>query len=193
MLKIILPYFSFRYDVDFLLTKQSILHIDIWRWSFYIHISTSLFVLLFGMIQFVPFIFSNYPILHRKIGKAYIFLVLIFAAPSGLIMGFYANGGILSIISFTVLSILWWIFTFTAYQKIKQRKIHSHIAFMHRSYALTLSALTFRLYVFLFPHHIMDFSAKEMYALIAWLSWVPNLIIAEIWLKLRTLKFLKSF
>jgi hypothetical protein len=193
MLRIIIPYTTFAYDVDFLLTKQAILHVDIWRWAFYIHISSSLLILLLGMFQFFPLIFKNYPSLHRLIGKTYIILTLTMGAPTGLIMGYYANGGWFSKASFIILSLSWWIFTYIAYLKIKRREIKLHIAFMYRSYALTLSALTFRLYVFIFPYHFLDFSAKEMYALIAWLSWVPNLIVAECLLRInnKNLNFLQ--
>lgn len=191
MFQITIPYFSLKYDIGFLLTKQAILHVDIWRWSFYTHITSSIIVLLIGVFQFIPFFLAKYPLLHRTIGKTYIVLVLFFCAPSGLVMGFYANGGLLSKMSFVCLSLSWWILTFMAYQKIKQRNIKSHVAFMYRSYALTISALTFRLYVLILPL-FMYLPAKEMYTLIAWLSWIPNLLIIEIWLKLRANKLITS-
>ncbi len=50
---------------------------------------------------------------------------------------------------------------------------------MYRSYALTLSALSFRLLVLILPPFV-QLAGAEMYTLIAWLSWVPNLLIAEI-------------
>ena len=185
MLRITVPYFSFRYDIDFLLTKQSVLHITAWRWAFYTHITCSIFVLILGGLQFVPAIVKKYTRVHRRMGKAYIILVLGLSAPSGLIMGFYANGGVVSKISFVLLSLLWWLFTFLAYRQIKKKNIESHINFMYRSYALTLSAITFRIYVMLVPHFI-HLPAKEMYSLIAWLSWAPNLLVTEILIKNRT-------
>ncbi len=185
MLRITIPYFSFRYDVDFLLTKQAVLHIAAWRWAFYTHITCSIFALILGGLQFISFIIQNHPRFHRAIGKAYIVLVLFFSAPSGLIMGFYANGGAVSKISFVLLSLLWWFFTFFAYCRIKNKNVESHINFMYRSYALTVSAITFRMYVMLVPHFI-HLPAKEMYSLIAWLSWVPNLLVAELLIKYRS-------
>ena len=179
MLKLTLPYFSFKYDVSFLLTKQSILHITSWRWAFYIHISTSLIVLFTGIFQFVKQVLIRYPNTHRLLGKIYIVTVLVFSAPSGLIMAFYANGGLWAKISFAMVSILWWLFSFVGYQKIKHRQITQHIDFMVRSYALTLSAITLRLYVIFIPQ-IIHLHSNEMYTLIAWLSWVPNLLLAEV-------------
>ena len=185
MLRLTLPYFSFDYEVDFLLTKQAILYIDAWRWSFYIHISTSLVVLFVGLFQFIKPIQVRYPKTHRLLGKVYIFLILFFSAPSGLIMGFYANGGTWAKISFVTISILWWVFTLIAFLKIKKGNVAEHIAFITRSYALTLSAITLRTYVLILPQ-LFILHSKEMYVLVSWLSWVPNLILAEILIRRKT-------
>jgi len=182
MFKIVYPYFSFRYDIDFLLTKQTILHNAIWRIAFYTHISSSLFVLLLGVFQFNESIIKNYSNLHRIIGKSYIILVLFISAPSGLIMAFYANGGIWAKTSFVIVSVLWWYFSFIAYRYALKRDIKSHLSNMYRSYALTLSAITLRTYILLLPF-ISNLHGKDMYVVVSWLSWVPNLIIAEFLIK----------
>lgn len=184
MARITIPYFSFDPYWDFLLTKQTILHVDAWRWSFYVHIGTSIFVLLAGVFQFSKTIIRKFPKFHRFSGKTYVLLVLLLSAPSGLIMSFYANGGIYAKISFVIISTLWWIFTFIAYQRIVRKNIASHTNFMIRSYALTLSAITLRLYAFFLPGILHKFDVHlrgdHMYILLSWLSWIPNLIIAEI-------------
>jgi uncharacterized membrane protein len=185
MLKITIPYFSFEYDVDFLLTKQNVLHIRIWRIAFYTHISSSLFVLLIGVFQFLKKLILHYPKTHRQLGKIYLLLVLFISAPSGFIMAIYANGGIAAKVSFGMISVLWWYFTFIAYRKARRADISSHLAFMYRSYGLTLSAITLRLYVLIFPVFI-HLHAKEMYTLVSYLSWIPNLIIAEILIRKST-------
>ncbi|MES2690746.1 MAG: DUF2306 domain-containing protein [Bacteroidota bacterium] len=184
MANLTLPYFSFKTDVDFLLTKQAVLHKTIWRWAFYWHISVSALVLLIGGFQFVQYIIDHFPKNHRLLGKIYVFSLLIICAPSGLIMAFYANGGIWAKISFVFVSIFWWCFTYKAFIEIRKRNIESHKAFMTRSYALTLSAITLRLYVFALPF-IINWHGREMYILVAWMSWIPNLIVAEliIWSK----------
>jgi Predicted membrane protein (DUF2306) len=179
MFKIIYPYFSFSYDVGFLLTKQTVLHIGIWRIAFYTHISSSLLVLLFGLFQFAKPIIKGYPKIHRLLGKMYIVLILFICAPSGLIMAFYANGGIWAKISFVIISLLWWYYTFIAYKYAIKRDFKSHLANMYRSYALTLSAITLRTYIFILPF-ISNLHGKEMYVFVSWVSWIPNLIIVEI-------------
>ena len=52
---------------------------------------------------------------------------------------------------------------------------------MLRSYALTLAAVTLRLYMPAFAIAGVGFDAA--YPLIAWLCWVPNLVVVE-WLVL---------
>lgn len=181
------PYFSMRYDIGFLLTKQAILHKDIWRYAFYTHISTSLLVLLFGLIQFSRKMLIGYKNIHRTLGKVYILLVLFFSAPSGLIMAFYANGGFWPKVSFALTSVLWWWFSYKAFIEVKNGNYTSHMHYMVRSYAMTLSAISLRLYVLFLPIFI-QLHAKDMYTLVAWLSWVPNLILAEFLLRKRFFK-----
>ena len=178
MLGITLPYLSLRIDTDFLVTKQSIIHITHWRYAFYLHVCTSIFVLFLGIFQFIHRLAYGYKKVHRLIGLIYVVVVVCLSGPSGLIMGYYANGGIYARISFMTLSLLWIGFTAWAYLLALRRDIVSHQGYMVRSYALTLSAVTLRSYAYILPAFI-HMSGRDEYILIAWMSWVPNLIIAE--------------
>ncbi|HCS22001.1 MAG TPA: hypothetical protein DIW47_15840 [Bacteroidetes bacterium] len=184
MLDITLPFFSFRYDIGFLLSKQHVLYLDIWRYSFYTHIASSLPLLLIGILQVIPPLRRNYPLLHRRLGRVYVFIVLFLAAPTGLIMGFYANGGIAAQASFMLLALCWWLFTFIGYRYYLKGELSKHGNFMIRSYALTLSAILLRSYVFVLPL-FSSIHGKDMYILVAWMSWVPNLLLVELifWLR----------
>ena len=179
MVRITIPYLSFRTDVNFLLTKQNVIHLSIWRQAFYIHIALSTFVLLVGIFQFVKPIIRKWPKTHRLLGKIYIILVLLFCAPSGFVMALYANGGFWARTSFVITASLWWLFTFLAYKNARDKQFKLHIANMYRSYAMTLTAISLRLYVLILPHFI-HLHSSQMYTLVAWLSWIPNLIIAEL-------------
>lgn len=172
------PYFKENYINNFLLTKQAIQHSKIWNISFFVHITTSLFVLLFGVFQFSKYIKIRFPKIHKTFGFAYLLLVLLFAAPSSLVMGFYANGGIWAKMSFIVLAILWWVFTYNSFIAIKIKDFVQHQNYSIRSYALTLSAISLRLLVVCLPHFFI-INSSDMYTLISFLSWIPNLIIAE--------------
>ncbi|MGZ3864431.1 MAG: DUF2306 domain-containing protein [Bacteroidia bacterium] len=179
MLLLTIPYLSFKLNVEFLLTKQNIIHIKSWRYAFYTHIFTSLFVLLAGAFQFWDHFLKNYRKLHRFIGKMYVFIILLVSGPGALVMSFYANGNLISRTSFVLLSVLWILFTALAFYFALKRKFLLHRKFMIRSYALTLSAITLRLYALVLPGFI-HLNAKEEYAVIAWASWTINLLLAEI-------------
>lgn len=178
MLKITLEYIPLDPNVSFLMIKQTEVHErPEYLWFFYTHVYTSIFVLLSG---FLAILRKNFGInqFHRTTGKIYIFLILICAAPSGIYMGIFANGGILSKISFVMLGILWWVTTFKAYQLARRKRFTEHKHWMWRSFALTLSAVTLRMWkviiVYLFHPDPMD-----VYQIIAWLGWVPNILLIE--------------
>jgi uncharacterized membrane protein len=178
MIELTLPYLSFTYDVDFLLTKQKIIHLKHWRYAFNLHILFSVFSLIAGLTQFSKYILTKYKKLHRMIGYVYVIDVICIAGPSGLIMACYANGTIVSKTSFVLLSVLWIGFTSVAIIKALKKKFIEHEKWMIRSYALTLSAISLRLMAFMIPKFI-HLTAHAEYALIAWLSWTINLLVAE--------------
>lgn len=178
MLLITLPYLSFKLNVDFLVTKQSIIHLKHWRYAFYFHILTSVFVLLAGATQFSSYFLRRFRKAHRLIGKMYVFIILFLSGPAALVMSWYANGPVLAKMSFVLLSILWILFTGLAFYFALKKNFVQHRNFMIRSYALTLSAITLRLYALLIPYFVhMD--GRDEYALISWASWTINLMVAE--------------
>lgn len=180
MLRLTLDYVPYDTAVSFLMIKQTeVTTLPEYRYIFYAHVYTSIFVLLFGFIQFFTFTSTAGKRLHRLSGYQYVFLLLVFAAPSGLYMGFHANGGFPSKLSFIMLSLLWWFTTFKAMQAIRARNFSAHRDWMMRSYALCLSAVTLRMW----KVAIVTFfylPPMDVYMIIAWLGWVPNLIVAEI-------------
>ncbi len=180
MLRLSLPYTALKPNIDFLQTKQFIYHIAHWRYSFYIHVFTSIFVLVAGLFQFSSYIIRKLPLLHRISGYVYVIVVLFISGPASFIMALYANGGIPARISFTLLSIGWISFTAIAFQRVYKKRFIQHGNWMLRSYALTLSAITLRSYAFLFALLEIEMRPVHIYITIAWLSWVPNLIVAEI-------------
>ncbi|MBP2617371.1 DUF2306 domain-containing protein [Chryseobacterium jejuense] len=178
MLKITMEYIPLDPNISFLMIKQTeVEDRPEYLYFFYTHVYTSIFVLLSGFLAIIrkDFRLKNF---HRNIGKVYIFLILLLAAPSGLYMGFFANGGLFSKVSFVMLGFLWWFSTFKAYQLARQKKFKEHKQWMWRSFAFTLSAITLRMWkviiVYLFHPNPMD-----VYQIIAWLGWIPNILIIE--------------
>lgn len=191
MLLLSLPYTSFGRYVDFLMTKQLVYHLWHWRISFYVHVFTSVIVLVTGLLQFSSYLLKKFPGLHRRSGKIYVQVVLLFSGPSGLIMGFYANGGFPARISFVLLASLWLITTFLGWHYALQRRWRLHTGMMVRSYALTLSAISLRFYAFLIGTFDIPIRPVPAYILISWLSWTLNLLVAEAIIR-RGLGYLKD-
>lgn len=179
MLRIIYVYIPMQTDVAFLQLKQSYIHITEWRVAFFVHVFSSLFVLLAGFTQFSKWLLRNRPRLHRVIGYSYVINVLLITGPAGLLMSFYANGGISSRIAFVMLSVLWMVFTGLALYKAVKRKFKAHRIFMIRSYALTLSAVTLRIWKVLLAY-FTGLPPMDRYRIIAWLGWTLNLLVAEL-------------
>ncbi|WP_286587655.1 DUF2306 domain-containing protein [Sphingobacterium sp. N143] len=179
MIEITWRYHGFTLDANFLMIKQT--EVDgIWwyRYAFYAHVCSAVLALPAGFTQFNSYLLKNFPRLHRGIGYLYVFSILGCAAPSGLLIGAVANGGLSSVISFELLGIGWFYFTWRGVRSAVQQKFNVHRNFMIRSFALTCSAITLRfwkvLLVYLFHPNPMD-----VYQIIAWLGWVPNLLLAE--------------
>ena len=182
MLKITSEYIPAQKSVAFLMIKQTeVVTRPEYLYLFYTHVYTAIFVLLTGFLSVLrkDFGIKNF---HKNAGKVYIFLILFFAAPSGIYMGIFANGGIWSKTAFIILGVLWWIFTFKAYQLARAGKYREHKRWMWRSFALTVSAITLRMWkviiVYLFHPNPMD-----VYQIIAWLGWLPNLLLIEYLIK----------
>ncbi|MBK9592733.1 MAG: DUF2306 domain-containing protein [Crocinitomicaceae bacterium] len=171
-------YLSFKSDVNFLLVKQDIVNDPIWRPTFYIHVISGMLVILVGPFQFLKSFRAKFLNWHKLGGKIYAYSILLLAAPTGLIMAFYAQGGLWSTVAFSIMSILWFVTTLMAVIKIKQRKIEEHKMWMMRSYALSFAAVTLRLLVPLFSLFILD-NEDLITVSTAWLSWMLNLLVAE--------------
>lgn len=176
---ITIQYIPINYDIAFLSIKQEQIQYTHYKIAFFIHVYTSIFVLITGSTQFSNYIRLHHKKLHHIFGKIYIAIILLFAAPSGLLMGFYANGNLISKFSFCLLAILWFHFTLYAYIEVKKQNYLQHQKFMIRSYALTLSAISLRLFKYIIVN-LFHTAPMDTYILVSWLGWTFNLIIAEI-------------
>lgn len=188
MLLLTLPYLAFRANVDFLRTKQTVYHLLHWRYSFYIHVFTGLLVLVPGAVQFSGYAIRNYKKQHRICGYIYVTCVLGVTGPAGMVMAFYANGGMPARVSFVLLSCLWISSTVLALRAALQKRFIAHGEWMMRSYALTLSAITLRFYTYVIGYCGIDINPVDEYIMVSWLSWTVNLAVAEVMVRRGAVK-----
>jgi len=184
MLTKTLPYYSFEKGIHFLTTKSDETNDNPWfRLGFYAHITTSLVVLVLGLLQWLPVLARRGLCLHRWLGYGYVGGILGLAAPSGLVLAKFANGGLVAQVGFTLQCVVWWLTTWLAYRAARQRQWPRHVQWQVRSYAVTLGALALRgeSYLMYYAFHTKPI---ETYLTVTWLSWVGNLILAEVLLEL---------
>jgi hypothetical protein len=188
MLTKVVPYFSFQRGIHFLSTKTDrVLDNPYFMAGFYVHITSSLWVMAGGVFQFVPALFRRKPAWHRLMGKVYVLSVLLLAAPSGLVLAFFANGGLPAKVGFALQCVVWWLVTFAAWQEIRNRRWLPHTEWMIRSYAVTLAAVSLRTESYVM-YYFLGTKPIETYLTVTWLSWTGNLLVAEILIRFGAAK-----
>jgi Predicted membrane protein (DUF2306) len=174
------PYMRFEHAQDFLSTKtDDTLAITHFQWAFYIHILSSWVVMMAGLVQMFPIVIRRWPRFHRVSGVVYLVLILILAAPSGFVLGWYANGGLAARVGFSLQSVVWWGVTLAAWYEISRHRFQAHADMMLRSYAITLAAMSLRTESYIM-YYWFDTKPIETYLTVTWTSWVGNLLIAEL-------------
>jgi len=109
----------------------------------------------------------------------YVFGVLFFAAPGAYVMTLFINRGTGVFVSFLLQNTLWIIFTTSAWWLVMNGRIDDHIRMMRRSYGLAFAAVTLRFYIWLFTIFGNGVNFPNNYIIIAFLSWIPNLLLVE--------------
>jgi uncharacterized membrane protein len=145
-----------------------------------VHASCAGMVLLLGPWQFVAAIRARRPELHRLIGRSYVTLCLV-GGLTGMVLAWNTSSGPVARWGFLLLAVAWLTTTTTAYLAARRRDFVSHRRWMIRSFSLTFAAVTLRLYLPLSA--VPGLSFDLVYPLTAWAAWIPNLIVAEIWLR----------
>jgi uncharacterized membrane protein len=140
-----------------------------------LHIGGMMVAAAMGPFQFIRSFRNRHVKVHRTMGKLYLAGAAV-GGLGGLYMAQFSASGIVSDIGFALLAVLLLITTGMAYIAIRNRRIQEHREWMTRSYALVLAAVTLRIYLPILEGLLGE---QDGYALVAWLCWVPNLIVAE--------------
>lgn len=140
------------------------------------HIGGAVIAALCGALQFwEEFRLRNVKI-HRVLGKFYLLGVLV-AGVSALIISPISQGGLVTHIGFALLAVTWLVTTFIAYKRVVDKNWLAHQRWMIRSYSLTLAFVSLR--IWLGGLVLTGAPFEEVYQTVAWICWVPNLMIAE--------------
>jgi uncharacterized membrane protein len=146
--------------------------------------------LLAGPWQFSEKLRARALNLHRWLGRFYLAEVAL-GSIAGFAMATVSQEGIATHLGFGALAVLWFFSGLQAYRMVRRRNIPAHRDWMIRNFALSLAAVTLRIYLPLMLL-VLHWSFRQTYITVAWLCWVPNLLVAE-WLVRRRFSSTKRF
>lgn len=155
----------------------------------FVHALSSGIALVLGPFQFLREFRNRYPVVHRWIGRIYLVAIL-FGGISGLVIAPGIISGLVGEVGLSLLAILWLFTAYMAFRTIKNHQVELHRQWMIRNYALTFAAATLRIWLGLLTvSQIPSLQTKyggdfnllfvEVYRVVMWLCWVPNLVVAE--------------
>lgn len=143
------------------------------------HLGGGSVALVAGVFQVNRRLRSRHRRLHRTLGVFYVLGVTV-AGTAGLPMAAASRADLVTRIGFGLLALCWLTSTFAGAWAIGRDDIPAHQRWMYRSYALTLAAITLRIYMPV--SGLLQIPFDEAYRAVAWLCWVPNLILLESWI-----------
>jgi hypothetical protein len=148
-----------------------------------LHVIGGVTALMLGPIQLIARVRDRMPQIHRMNGRIYA-LACAIGAPAGFMLAIGTQAGKFAAVGFAIPAILWPIFTILGVHFAIERDFDRHRVWMLRSYAITANAITLRL--MLPAAGILGLPFMASYSVIAWLGWIVNLVIVEIYLRRRS-------
>lgn len=177
-------YFPPTFSIGFLSGRQSYFF-GFYAAYFYTHIISAPICFLLGLIQLSNFLQTAYPVVHRLLGRVYVFAILFAVVPSGLGMAFYAKQGPVAVAGFATLSLLTGYFTIQGWLAILRRNLAGHTLWMWRSYLMICSAPMLRFMA------MVQFYASVPpsigYPFSAWASWIIPWMVFEAVRKIQSI------
>jgi len=150
------------------------------RASFLVHIAAGGLALLLSPVQLSTRLRARAPHVHRAVGR--ITLVAIAAGgTAGLVLAPMSLAGAVGTAGFGALAVLWLAFAALGLRAIRGGDVTAHRRFMLRTFAMTYAAVTLRLWLLVLVPVLGDF--PRAYAVVPFLSWVPNLVVVELLLR----------
>jgi len=175
-----LAFYSYRYFAGVGPRAPNILANPLAKPWLYLHIAGAATALLLGPFQLVPWIRKCFPAVHRITGRVYVIGCIVGGA-GGFVAAFGSTAGPIATTGFAILAPIWIYVNVQGWRSALARNFADHRAWMIRSLSLTFAAVTLRLYLAI--GMAAGLSLVEVYRATAWISWVPNLILAELYLR----------
>ncbi|MGR7026769.1 DUF2306 domain-containing protein [Geodermatophilus sp. URMC 62] len=148
-----------------------------------IHVLGSLVAMAIGPFQFLDSVRRRRPLLHRYLGRLYLFGV----ATGGVGALWVAKEALsypVGDLGFALLAAAWLTTGWLGYRSIRHRDVRQHRRWMVRNYALTYAAVMLRWQLPLLI--VLGLSPALALTVTGFSAWLPNLLFAEWWLRRRT-------
>jgi uncharacterized membrane protein len=145
-----------------------------------VHAAAAATALLVAPLQFRSRLRARRPSVHRLLGRVYVTCCLIGGA-TGLALAMGTTAGPVAAAGFGSLALVWLIVTAQAWRLAMRRNFVVHREWMIRSFALTFAAVTLRLYLPI--AQLLPVELDDAYRAISFLCWVPNVLLAEAYLR----------
>jgi uncharacterized membrane protein len=143
----------------------------------YLHVFSAAVALLLGPFQFSARLRRDRIQFHRWMGRTYLGVGVLLGGLSGLYISQFAFGGFMARLGFAALAGCWLYTGVRAFLAIRSSAIEEHRKWMVRNFSLTFVAVMLRLYI---PASVFaGVDVTVAYPIIAWLCWLPNLLVAE--------------
>jgi len=155
---------------------------------FYLHVVFGGLALLLSPLQFVARLRERVPRTHRIVGRLALASIVV-GGLAGVVLSTTNLAGPVGTAGFGLLGALWVGFAATAFAAIRRGDVTAHRRWMVRTFALTYAAVTLRLWLgVLIGAQVSQGAAEQVafdraYAIVPFLCWVPNLLIAELYLR----------
>jgi uncharacterized membrane protein len=161
------------------------------------HVMFASAAMLCAVAQIWPGLRRRRPVLHRRVGRIYVFTAIP-AAACAMVVGAATPFGPILAVSNVTLASLWLWFTINGYLAARNRRFASHRLHMIRSATLALSIITNRiwtpiLFITLYPLQDSVFGGNREHFLWvvagigAWLGWTIPMLAVQWWLKRKPL------
>jgi hypothetical protein len=147
-----------------------------------LHVAGAATALLISPLQLLPVMRRRLPGLHRWLGRIYVVGCTV-GGIAGVPLALGSAAGGVATAGFGLLAVGWLTTTSIGWLRGYQKRVALHRAWMVRSFSLTYAAVTLRIYLAILP--LLPVAFIEGYRVISFLCWVPNLLLAEYFLRPR--------
>ncbi|WP_420477832.1 DUF2306 domain-containing protein [Brevundimonas sp. FT23028] len=154
-------------------------HLECRPWVVIVHVAGGVTALTLGLFQLITRRGVRLR-WHRFAGRVYV-LACLSSAVAGLWLALTTSAGPVASVGFGGLAVVWFFTTAMGWRKAVRWDLSGHRRWMIRSLSLTLAAVTLRILLPLAA--ISGLLFEDTYRAISFLCWLPNLLIAELWLR----------